>query len=149
MSKSDIKVVLIGATGLVICQLTDYFFRFDSYTYLNDKIIFGLWGNNLVSIIVSSFIIIYLIYLYYSCHREADLLAKKKGRSNLIYIAEKTSLIIVIAVAFSNILDRILYSGVIDYIKIPFIPRFNLADIFIVGGLIVYAILSKDLLSQE
>lgn len=44
--------------------------------------------------------------------------------------------------AFSNVIDRSLYGGVIDYIQVWILPIFNLADGMIIGGLVI--LLIKD-----
>jgi len=46
-------------------------------------------------------------------------------------------LILILAGAISNILDRLYFGCVIDFIKIPFWPLFNLADAFIIIGVII------------
>jgi len=47
-------------------------------------------------------------------------------------------LTIIAAGAISNIIDRILYLGVLDYINLEFWSNFNLADIYILVGAIWY-----------
>ncbi len=49
-------------------------------------------------------------------------------------------LLIVLFGAISNIIDRILGGCVIDYINIPYFPAFNLADVMITGGIILFLI---------
>jgi len=53
--------------------------------------------------------------------------------------------IILIAVgAISNIIDRIYFSCVIDFIDLRFWPVFNLADVYItVGGIMILALLVR------
>jgi len=50
------------------------------------------------------------------------------------------SLIPMLAGSFSNLVDRIFRDGVIDYLKLPFFNlAFNLADLFLICGVITYA----------
>lgn len=51
-------------------------------------------------------------------------------------------IIFLVSGGFSNLLDRIIHGGVVDYISIMLLPMFNLADIFVVGSLIVLLIRS-------
>lgn len=53
------------------------------------------------------------------------------------FIHGDVCLALVLAGAFSNMLDRLYFGCVIDFIKLPFWPVFNLADIFIVLGVIM------------
>ena len=77
------------------------------------------------SIIIILFIIIWLWLIAY------------RTKSNLIW---PWGMIIIGAV--SNLLDRILYKGVIDFINIPYFTILNLADIYISLGVIWILILS-------
>jgi lipoprotein signal peptidase len=49
-------------------------------------------------------------------------------------------LLIVLFGAISNIIDRIFRGCVIDYINTPYFPAFNLADVMITGGIILFLI---------
>jgi signal peptidase II len=40
--------------------------------------------------------------------------------------------VVLIGATVSNIIDRIIYGGVLDYISVPLIPLFNISDMFIV-----------------
>jgi len=44
---------------------------------------------------------------------------------------------LILAGGLSNLLDRIIYKGVIDYFHLPLIPNFNLADLVITLGFIL------------
>jgi len=61
-------------------------------------------------------------------------LIKSYQKKNIFLIF---SLTLIILGAFSNLLDRLVYGYVIDYINIPFFTVFNLADTMIVGGIIL------------
>ncbi|MFW0862664.1 MAG: signal peptidase II [Candidatus Komeilibacteria bacterium] len=86
---------------------------------LNNGVAFGILIPKILSITLASLIILILI----------NVLLKTK--TNLF------PLLIIIAGAFSNILDRLNYDAVIDFITIKYMPIFNLADIYIVIGLIM------------
>ena len=93
----------------------------------NTGALFGLFrGNNLLFIILSSIILI-LIILYFI-----------KTSFN-----KKIALIFIIAGILSNLIDRIFYGHVIDFIDVKFWPVFNLADVFVVIGIILLVIHKK------
>lgn len=47
------------------------------------------------------------------------------------------SVLLIVSGGLSNIIDRLLRSGVVDYINVRFWPTFNIADIMICAGLVV------------
>lgn len=49
-------------------------------------------------------------------------------------------LLMILAGAFSNMIDRIFYGCVVDYIKIGIFPVFNLADTSITIGLLLFLV---------
>ncbi len=53
------------------------------------------------------------------------------------FLAETFYLILILAGALSNMLDRVYYGCVIDFIDLHFWPIFNLADTFIVVGVLI------------
>lgn len=65
-----------------------------------------------------------------------DILLKVYLRRDLLVIF---SLTLIIVGAISNLLDRLRYGFVIDYIDVSFFTVFNLADIMITGGIIILA----------
>lgn len=49
------------------------------------------------------------------------------------------STVLILGGAFSNLLDRLWHGAILDFIKISYFSTFNLADVFIFGGVIIYA----------
>lgn len=59
----------------------------------------------------------------------------------IIYFLKKSFnffLLIVLFGAISNAFDRVMQGCVIDYINIPFFPAFNIADVMITAGIILF-----------
>lgn len=55
--------------------------------------------------------------------------------------SEKIALVLIISGAISNMIDRILYSCVVDFINIKIGPIFNLADVYITIGVAILIII--------
>lgn len=80
---------------------------------------FGIFkGSNLIFIILTSLLILAVLY-YYREERELRL-----------------GFNFILAGAFGNLFDRICYSYVVDFINLKYWPIFNLADVFIVFGVL-------------
>lgn len=93
----------------------------------NSGMVFGFVFNDLlfyVSFSLLSLILFYLIINYYQ-------------RKNFFLFS---CLIFIIIGAFSNLLDRLQYGGVVDFINVPFWSIFNLADVYIIGAVILWFI---------
>lgn len=95
---------------------------------MNSGQFFGLFGTNFSALITSLFLL--SIFFYFTV-------------KNKLYFSGW----FVIVGAGSNIFSRIIYGGVWDYFHLYFIPAFNVADVFIVLGLISSLIfyIKKDL----
>lgn len=102
-------------------------------TYIrNTGVALGIAGNNpflaiIMQLVVLTFVVQFLRLQY--------------TRMNL---GTKIALTFILAGGTSNLVDRILYRAVIDYIDIspilPHFPVFNLADTYIVVGLLLFII---------
>lgn len=101
--------------------------------FLNDKIAFFLPLNIVfltVIILLAAALIVFLI---------------QEVRAKHIFSAIALSLIIF--GALSNLFDRLAYGYVIDFIEIPRLSSFNLADLFIIVGIGAWFI--EDMLSKQ
>ena len=100
---------------------------------------FGIGSDASTFLLINVIIIILLIRF---------LVVKKDD----IEIKSSTALSLILAGGISNLIDRIFRGGVVDFIDIsPLInfPKFNLADICIVGGWILFAFFVAILTSEQ
>lgn len=106
---------------ILILRAITRFFVFSTNFSLNSKIFFGLFlDNTWAMVILVLFFILFSLWYYF----------KPKYRFPIIIIS---------AGILSNLLDRIFFKGVIDYLNYWFIPTFNLADVLIVvGALLIF-----------
>lgn len=114
---------------ILIDQLTKYMVRSQGGFYIcNKQLAFGLAMPPSAIVFLSSFFIILFVFW---------LLSKKFPKP----FSVQAGLVLILAGALSNILDRLALSCVIDFIDLPFWPVFNLADIFITLGVIILVVL--------
>jgi signal peptidase II len=103
----------------------------DIYYTTNTGSLFSLFANfkyiNLIFIILSFIALFLMIYF----------LKENIQLKNNYYIP----LSIIIAGIFSNLIDRIIYGSVVDWINFHFYPVFNIADSAIVIGVVYLFIL--------
>lgn len=90
---------------------------------------FSLFQGQTVLLSVISALFIVAIFIY-------DFFRFDKSRWYLF------SLVFIVAGALGNFIDRVSYGFVVDFIKLDFInfPIFNLADIFLTVGIVIYAV---------
>lgn len=105
----------------------DYFLF--SFTFeKNFGFAFGLpqtLGKNISQIFLIVLIVLIIVFLI-------NLLVKYFKENNLLFVS---GLILIIFGAGSNLIDRLRFGFVIDYISLPLFTVFNLADVIIVGGI--------------
>ncbi len=106
-----------------------YFFNFFGLEHqINSGIAFSIKIPYFMILSTTLIIIFFLIYI-----------AIKKIQQKEYIKSFLFSLIII--GAMSNLIDRLLYGGVIDFIKIWNFPVFNLADAYITISIIIYILL--------
>lgn len=121
-----VKFGLIALLIILIDQLSKYMAGKNQLVVFNSGASFGL-ADKLYWPPVILAILGYLIYQFTKATK----------------LTEKISLVIIIASGLSNLLDRVVYGSVRDFIRYPIIHTIgNLADVGIVIGLIVIALSS-------
>lgn len=118
-SKADLyKFLLLFFPLVIFLELVSFLVvKYSTYS-INQQVFFGLFGNNFLAYIIGVAVLIILFYLF---------IKKRFGFGTTLIMAGLVA----------NLLDRIFFSGVIDYLSFLFIPKFNLADVLIILGTIL------------
>ena len=121
---SKIYLTLVNKTSPIDLEVIRGFFRI-TYT-CNDVAAFSILKGKRVFFIIMTIVVVFLIVYY---------LLKNK-----VYWVEKYSLLLIISGAVGNLIDRIMYGYVIDFLDFIIFgydfPVFNIADSFITIGAI-------------
>lgn len=117
MRKEKGKVIIV-ALIILLDQLLKTFVVNGGFGITNKNIVFGLLSCYLAILLP------FLLLLFFW--------GLKKGFS--------WGIILIFSGGLSNLIDRVLRGGVIDFIDIKIIPVFNLADIMICVGLLLFLI---------
>lgn len=112
-----------------------------SFTFVENRgAAFGIFqGRTLFLLMVSVAIILGIIYFYI------------KLPNNRLYNFVRFSLVLILSGAIGNLIDRVRQGYVIDFLHATFIdfPVFNLADIYVVVGAILMAVLVIFFIKDE
>ena len=135
------KIYLFIVLIIILDLLTKFYFQFKNFTIIpklllikyseNPGLIFGLFsGNNFFVYILPIIVIGLLVYLF----------IKETGKIKL-FIG------FIIVGLIGNLISRIIYGYVIDFIFVPIYPEynislFNFADFFVVLGVVLVLIYS-------
>lgn len=119
--------------SLVILFLVDrvlkiYFWQHTSLAYLNQNISFSL---PIGRYFLWPILFLLILFVYWQVYKNYQKNTKHFYAWSLILIG-----------AISNILDRLHYGGVIDFISVPYFTIFNLSDVFIFCG-VVYLLVTR------
>lgn len=138
----NLKIIILNIIFLLSFTLDRviklFFQKTDSVTELipkhlvlqfheNSGVLFGWWQINIIFYII----IVLLLFVLFR------LLIIEYQKKDLIYI---TIISFILIGALSNLIDRFRFGYVIDWINVPWWSVFNLADIYIVGGVIAWFI---------
>lgn len=134
-------------SGLVIIdQLSKYIIRQTGGFYIcNPDIAFGI---NIPPIIFWAIWIVIIALLLFALYKKT--IIHPPARLNSAKWAGETGntfyIILILAGAISNLIDRLYFGCIIDFIDLKFWPVFNLADVFITLGtiFILYSFIKKE-----
>lgn len=113
---------IIFASVLLIDQLSKFLIIKFGLASINQGVLFGTLFHGSITSLLFVFLILGLAMFWYF-----------KRSYNL-------GLLLVIAGGISNLIDRLYRGGVVDFIKLPVGPAFNLADLAIVLGCVLLLI---------
>lgn len=144
--------ILFFTVLVAIDQLSKFIIRHSGGFYIcNKNLAFGIgFGNWMIAFIVLFVLILFLNFKYQKTNHKQIPNHKKlflsfpKFEICDLFVFCNLGFVILISGGFSNILDRIKFGCIIDFINLRPWPVFNLADIFIcLGAIILLAKLSK------
>lgn len=121
MQEKEGKIIFIA---FLSDRLSKYLAGKSNLFLMNKGAFFGFINNYNAVFLLSILVIIFLFFL------------KRRYRlpTRLITIG-----------GISNLFDRVVYKGVVDFIRLPFMPVFNFADVFIcLGALLIVVDLLKS-----
>lgn len=123
------KLAIIVPILVILDQLTKFIFQDKLYLYkgfgieyiTNTGAAFGfLSGSNLLLALISILVICFIFFYY------------KKVNSK-----DKLGLLLLFAGTIGNLVDRLLFGFVRDFIAFPFWPNFNFADMYNTVGVLI------------
>lgn len=110
--------------------------KFLSFTYVeNYGAAFNILMNQRWFLVIFGIVLsVAMVYVLYRSFGE---------EKSLVLIMERVSIVMILAGAMGNILDRVIHVFVIDFLQVLFIdfPVFNVADCYIVVGCILLFVL--------
>jgi len=118
-------------------QLSKYMIRVKGGFYIcNPNIALGINLEPLIFWVIWIAIIIIIFFLLIRLRTAASVFLR-------------FAYLIVLAGALSNVIDRLIFGCIIDFIDLRFWPIFNLADVFIVSGVIMLLITNLNIKSKK
>lgn len=137
--KKILKIIIIIVLSIIIVdQLSKFLItqyiperigteQFAIEIVKNTGMAFGFSSGNMKNIVLSIFVIIIIISFI-------------KNQINAIDTKTAIAVSMVLGGGISNLIDRIFRGGILDFIKILFIPNFNLADLCVCIGWVLIVV---------
>lgn len=164
-STTNHLLFFLGVIIIISDQLTKAFIRatitvsesitiipsfFSIVHFTNTGAGFGILKNRSTILVIISIVTIIFLFFYFNKREKEKTInlttSKKLSKQQNSYEQKKTNreqyaLTLIIAGAFSNLIDRIIFGTVTDFIYFHFWPAFNIADSAITIGAIILVII--------
>ncbi len=127
MKKSFLLIIFF----ILLDQLSKYIVRSSGGFYICNKGV--AFGINIPYFVIWSVALVLFFYLIYLISNSKFQISNEFSNSKFLNIG----VVFILAGGISNIIDRLFFGCVIDFINLKFWPIFNLADTFIVLGVII------------
>lgn len=144
MQKNKFFYILSFLFLLSLDQISKYIIRTQGGFYIcNPNLAFNLNFN----IVITTIFIIFLFFIAYNLKFK---IINLKSISNYKFkisnwnTLPKITTLLIASGAISNIIDRLYFGCVIDFIDLKFWPVFNFADIYITIGVVILLIRTTD-----
>lgn len=134
---------LFALTLLIIDQVSKYIIRSSGGFYIcNQNLAFGIKPSLaiLFLLILASLFFIYIGLKTFTSKIKSNLLDRFRKYKFRILEIYYLPIILIFMGGISNIIDRLFFGCVIDFIDLKFWPVFNLADVFVTIGAIIILI---------
>lgn len=139
-----VKIVILNKVETGFKPVSTLFSSFINKPEINSGIALSLPLNNTLAIVISVIAIV-IITWHLSSLLKYKTWPASLSRKPALGLGRRGELVfywgLIIIGAFGNLLDRIAYQGVVDYLSLPLIPSlFNPSDAFIFIGAILLAL---------
>ena len=111
---------LIPTMAFALDRILKYLVLQQGSFVINKGVVFGIGiiSSNYIILLIILVIVLLLVY-------------SLKNQNYRLFV------MFLVLGGISNLIDRFLYNGVVDFIKLPYVPMFNVADILIVSGILL------------
>lgn len=139
--------ILVAGVIIFICdRILRLYFLKTNYAFINRGVSFGTFDSlNLFFhiFIFALFVILLFVYAFMQdIQNDSEFYSKKHKHLFTFFRKDSRSyfLFLFILFSFSNLLDRIVYGGVVDYINFFGLFWNNLSDILIFSGILIFVV---------
>lgn len=120
--KEKIILGIIIVLIIIVDQLTKIYMISKGDITQNTKPAYGIGSNSTFMYVVTNLVILSIIFKFMTTQNE------------YVALKQKVFLSFILAGGISNVIDRVFRGYVTEFIEIPYLPVWNIADIFVILG---------------